>query len=60
MIREWWTDQGLFLAPVTALAIFMILFLGVLFWIFRPGSKRIYEQKARMPLEDQTPDHKTV
>ncbi len=29
-----------------------VFFIGVLIFIFRPGSKKTYEELARVPLED--------
>ncbi|HKJ00354.1 MAG TPA: cbb3-type cytochrome c oxidase subunit 3 [bacterium] len=52
MIKEWLTDQGLMLGPGVALGLFLVFFIGVLFWIYRPGSNRIYEREAQLPFED--------
>jgi cytochrome c oxidase cbb3-type subunit 4 len=30
----------------------LLLFLGVVFWAFRPKNKKRFEQASRIPLED--------
>lgn len=52
MIRNWLSDQGITLGPAIALIIFLVVFVGVLAWVFRPGSRRIYEHESRLPLDD--------
>jgi cbb3-type cytochrome oxidase subunit 3 len=52
MIQSWLADQGLTVAPAVALLLFMGIFIGVLVWIFRPGSRAQYDHEARLPLED--------
>lgn len=42
---------------LVALAIFVGIFLGMLAWVFRPGSRPIYESRARMALDPN--DHAT-
>ena len=39
---------------LTSLAVFLFLvvFLGVVFWTFRPGALEIYEQAERLPIEE--------
>ena len=53
MIREWLTDQGLLFGPAFALALFLGVFVGVLAWIYRPGSRIIYEHEARLPFDKE-------
>ncbi len=36
-----------------ATVIFALFFIGVLIFIFRPGSKKTYEELARLPLQDE-------
>ena len=55
MIRTWLADQGFLWGPGTALILFLALFIGVLVWVFRPGSRETYEQEARLPLEGDGP-----
>lgn len=38
----------------------MLVFLAVVFFVFRPGSKKYYEQQSRIPLEEETsPDDRS-
>ncbi len=39
-------------AGTIATLIFGLFFIGVLIFIFRPGSGKTYEELARMPLQD--------
>ncbi|MBC7466650.1 MAG: cbb3-type cytochrome c oxidase subunit 3 [Bdellovibrio sp.] len=34
------------------LLLFFTFFVGIVFWVFRKGSKNYYNQSAQMPLED--------
>lgn len=34
------------------LLIFMAVFLGAIYWMFRPGAKQAYDECARLPLDD--------
>ncbi|HVI03945.1 MAG TPA: CcoQ/FixQ family Cbb3-type cytochrome c oxidase assembly chaperone [Enhygromyxa sp.] len=43
-----------YLAEIS-IVIFMSVFLGALYWIFRPGAARAYAARAQMPLDDQNP-----
>ncbi|MCA9682707.1 MAG: cbb3-type cytochrome c oxidase subunit 3 [Myxococcales bacterium] len=43
-----------YLAEISTL-IFMAVFIGALVWMFRPGSREVYEAVATMPLDDQNP-----
>ena len=52
MIRDWWADQGLYVAPALTLLLFLGIFLGMLFWIFRPGAREYYRRGANLPLEE--------
>ena len=42
-------------APVAGLLFFFIFFLGLLVWVFRPGSKPSYILKAQIPLKEDGP-----
>jgi cbb3-type cytochrome oxidase subunit 3 len=55
MIREWLAGQATGLAPAMVTVAFVLIFAGVLVWIFRPGSARQYERQARLPLNDGAP-----
>lgn len=52
MISAWMTDQGLTLGPALALLLFFGVFLAVLAWVYRPGSRQFYEYEARLPLDE--------
>jgi cbb3-type cytochrome oxidase subunit 3 len=43
----------LLLLPLVSLAIFMGVFVGMVVWIFRPGSGKGYEARARMALDGE-------
>ena len=43
------------LAGTVGLVMFFGFFVGVLFWIFRPGSKQTYQGAAQIPLHDDEP-----
>ncbi|MCD8496721.1 MAG: cbb3-type cytochrome c oxidase subunit 3 [Alphaproteobacteria bacterium] len=48
--------KELFASPVfglTGLIFFFIFFIGVVIWVFRPGSKKKYEQDAQIPLKER-------
>jgi len=53
MIRSILMETGSWGAAL-GLIVFLALFAGMLFWVFRPGSKREYERSAAMPLDDGT------
>ena len=56
MMREWWSDQAQIVWAGVALALFLSLFAGMLVWVFRPGSRSQYHERARMPLDDVSRD----
>jgi cbb3-type cytochrome oxidase subunit 3 len=39
---------------VIGIVVFLGLFLGMLVWVFRPGSRRIYDAGAQIPFADDT------
>lgn len=43
-----------YLAQISTL-MFVGVFLAALYWIFRPGAKRTYDARSRMPLDDVNP-----
>jgi cbb3-type cytochrome oxidase subunit 3 len=43
-----------FLAQIS-IVIFMSVFLGAIYWIFRPGATQTYAARSQMPLDDQNP-----
>jgi cbb3-type cytochrome oxidase subunit 3 len=52
MINEWLSDQEVLLGPAIALVLFLAIFIGMMVWIFRPGSRRAYEHDAQLPFDD--------
>jgi len=40
--------------PITTMILFMSLFFGVIYWLFRQESKEIYSEAKNMPLNDGT------
>jgi len=43
----------------TALIIFMVLFVSILFWIFRKESNEVYSEAANMPLLEEGESHES-
>jgi len=56
MMRDWMADQGLFWGPLTTTVLFVLLFVAVIFWIYRPGSREAYRRSAQMPLDGGAED----
>lgn len=48
-------NSGLSIYAQIALVIFVLAFLAILVWLFRPGSKERFRRDAMMPLDDETP-----
>ena len=40
-----------------ALVLFLSLFVGMLFWVFRKDSNNIYQEAANMPLAEEGENH---
>jgi|Wag4MinimDraft_6_1082665.scaffolds.fasta_scaffold140655_2 cbb3-type cytochrome oxidase subunit 3 len=38
--------------PTVGVVICLSVFIGVLFWVYRPGARRFFEEAGKMPLED--------
>ncbi len=47
-------DELVALTRIVGLVVFLVLFAGVIVWVFRPGSRRIYDAGARLPFTDDT------
>ena len=45
-------ELAISIGPTLVTILFVGLFLATLIWIFRPGSRRFYDQQAQLPLED--------
>lgn len=46
------SQTDLIIFPVFAFVLFASIFAGVLFWVFRPGSRAVYDARSRMSLDD--------
>ena len=53
MIREALSHLHWSVLPVVSMLSFLAVFLGILFWSFRNGSGRIYQQAGLLPLDGQ-------
>jgi cytochrome c oxidase cbb3-type subunit 4 len=50
-------EQVASITQLAALLFFVVLFVGVLIYVFWPGNKKAFEEAARLPLEkDPEPD----
>jgi cbb3-type cytochrome oxidase subunit 3 len=54
MLRLVMENAGLSVWPALSLLIFFITTLGVLFWIFRPGSSEFYRKLGQLALEEKS------
>ena len=45
------SQTNLLIFPLFAFVLFSSIFAGVLFWVFRPGSRAVYDARSRMALE---------
>ena len=43
-------------AGMIGLIIFFLFFCGLLIWLFRPGSKKHYEDAGKIPLQEDEED----
>lgn len=53
MMNEWFGADGVVFGPAFVLLEFMVVFILLLVWVFRPGSSAIYEQAATLPFDDE-------
>jgi cbb3-type cytochrome oxidase subunit 3 len=44
------------IAGQIGLVTFFVVFIGVIFWIYRPGSKKLYDQASLIPLSENNHD----
>ncbi len=49
------SNAGLSVFAEVALVLFVLAFLGIIWWVFRPGNARRWESDAQMPLDDLHP-----
>lgn len=40
--------------PLIGLGLFVVVFVGVLFWVHRKGSRHFYERMSKIPLGEET------
>ncbi|MCA9652108.1 MAG: cbb3-type cytochrome c oxidase subunit 3 [Myxococcales bacterium] len=52
MKNEILSRTDLLFLPELSLVLFLLIFVGALVWIFRPGAKAAYERRSRLPLLD--------
>ena len=50
------SQTNLLYFPLFAFVLFGSIFAGVLFWVFRPGSRAVYDARSRMALEGTDTD----
>ena len=48
-MKELFADAN---AGMIGLLIFVIFFIGILIWVFRPGSTKHYKDAGQIPLEE--------
>ena len=44
-----------FWGPGLALVLFLVFFVAIMIWVYRPGSRNVYQESARLPLEQDAP-----
>jgi cbb3-type cytochrome oxidase subunit 3 len=52
MKSEILSRTDLLLLPELSLVLFLLVFVGALVWIFRPGSAAAYARRSQLPLVD--------
>lgn len=52
MISGTLSQTDLLIFPLFAVVLFTGIFVGMLFWVFRPGGRALYEARGRMVLDD--------
>lgn len=40
---------------IVGLLLFLLAFVAIIVWIFRPSARKRWQQDAQMPLDDETP-----
>lgn len=51
-------DKFVEYAPMIGLIFFFVVFLVIIAWTFRSGSKKIYDRYAEIPLEEGSNEQK--
>lgn len=54
MIRESLAHLHWTTLPVVSMLLFASIFVGVLIWVYRKESHRIYQEMGQLPLEKET------
>ena len=49
-------DEIRALSGMAGLFLFGVIFISVLFWVFRPGAKEHFEEQGKIPFNED-PDH---
>jgi cytochrome c oxidase cbb3-type subunit IV len=44
------------ISQIVALIFFVVLFVGVIVYVFWPGNRKKFDEAARLPLEDEKDD----
>ncbi len=53
------SHAGLAIYAEWALVLFMLAFVGIAIWTFRPANKRRFDEDALLPLDDDQPQAPT-
>lgn len=48
-------NAGLSGYAIVGLLLFLLAFVAIIVWIFRPSARTRWQQDAQMPLDDETP-----
>lgn len=48
-------NAGLSIYAQIALVIFVVVFVAIIVWVFRPGTRERFRRDAMMPLDDEKP-----
>lgn len=51
MKNEFLSHFSMIEIPLIAEFIFLSIFIGCIFWVFRKGSKKLYQDISKLPLE---------
>lgn len=54
MFKDTIASMNISILPTTALVLFLLVFVGVVIWSFRKGSKEVYETISNNALNDGT------
>lgn len=54
MFKQVFAEAGFVFGPSLALVLFFLVMCGSIFWVYRKGSKSIYQRAAALPLIHDT------